>query len=91
MTYSGYLKQLWKYVFSSSLVLGAIVGIANLVAGESTANVDLEIDMGGVGGLWLIPGLPLLAVLVFVLLSPLSFWIHKLLSKKTPGSDVSDA
>jgi hypothetical protein len=83
MSYAEYLKQLCKFVLSSSIVLGAIVGIANLIARESTADVDLEIDIGGFGGLWLIPALPLVSMLVFVLLSPLSFWIHKLMSRKT--------
>lgn len=84
MSFGEYLKQLCRYVFSSSIVLGAIVGISNLIAEESTMDVDLEIDLGGFGGLWLIPGLPLATMLIFVLLSPLSFWIHQLLSKKTP-------
>jgi len=91
MTYSNYLKQLCKFVLSSSVVLGAVVGTANLIADESTADVDLEIDIGGFGGLWLIPGLPLVSILVFVLLSPLSFWFHKLLSKKTSNSPGTDA
>jgi len=90
MSFGRYFKQLCKYVFSSSVVLGTIIGIANWIAEESTADVDLEFDIGGVGGLWLIPGLPLTSVLVFALLSPLSFWIHKLLAKKESKSMIPD-
>ena len=76
-------------MLSSSVTLGATIGIANIIAGESTANVDLEFDLGGPGGLWLIPGLPLISVLLFVILSPFSFWLHKLLSKKATGTGNS--
>ena len=90
MSYGNYLKQLCKYVLSSSVVLGLVVGVLNLFAGGSTANIDLEIDLGGVGGLWLVPGLPLIAVLLFTIFSPLSFQIHKLLSKKESHDVTGD-
>ena len=91
MSYRDYLGKLCRYVLSSSVLLGIILGVANLIAAESTANIDLEFDLGGPGGLWLIPGLPLSALLVFVILSPLSFQVHKLLSKKGADKATADA
>ena len=44
-------------------------------------NANLDLDFGELDGLWLILGLPLVSVLVFVVLSPLSYLIHKRLSK----------
>jgi hypothetical protein len=70
------------FVLSSSLVLGLILGISFLVIGETTMNVDGDISIGAFDGFWLIIALPVLSLLVFVLLSPLSFLVHKLLSKR---------
>lgn len=54
-------------------------------------NVDLDFDFGGFDGLWLILGLPLVSLLVFVLLSPVSFLIHKQLTKKYTQDVAPDA
>ncbi len=82
MSFWNYTKQLCMFVLSSSLVLGLIVGITFLVIGETTMNVDGDISIGALDGFWLIIALPVLSLLVFVLLSPLSFLVHKLLSKR---------
>jgi len=88
MTFNEYLRQLCKFVLSSSVVLGTIIGVANLIVEESTANANLEFDIGGPGGLWLIPGLPLVALLIFAILSPLSFQVYKRLSRKRAAADT---
>lgn len=82
MSFSSYTKQLCMFVLSSSLVLGLILGLTFLVIGETTMNVDGDITIGALDGFWLIIALPLLSLLIFVLLSPLSFLVHKLLSKR---------
>ena len=82
MSFSSYAKQLCMFVLSSSLVLGLIFGISFLVIGETTMNVDGDITIGAFDGFWLIIALPLLSLLVSLLLSPLSFLVHKLLSKR---------
>jgi hypothetical protein len=80
--FSDYIKQLFKYVLSSSAVLGLIVGSALLIAGETTIDIDLTLEFGPFDGIWWILGLPVLSVLLFVILSPLSFQIHRRLSKR---------
>jgi len=82
MSFSSYLKQLCMFVLSSSLVLGLILGISFLVAGETTMNVDGDITIGAFDGFWLIIALPLVSILLFLLLSPLSLLVPKLLSKR---------
>ena len=83
MSFWNYTKQLCMFVLSSSLVLGLILGITFLVIGETTMNVDGDISIGALDGFWLIIALPVLSLLVFLLLSPLSFLVHKLLSKRS--------
>ncbi len=83
MSFSSYLKQLCLFVLSSSLVLGLILGISFLVVGETTMNVDGDLTVGAFDGFWLIIALPLLSLLVLLLLSPLSFLVHKILLKST--------
>ncbi len=81
MSFSSYVKKMCIFVLSSSLVLGLVIGIAMLIAGETTMNVDGDLEFGAFDGFWLILVVPVVSILVFVLLSPLSYWIHKFLSK----------
>lgn len=87
---SGYIKQLSMFVLSSSSVLGLILGIGLLVIGETSMEADLTFEFGTLDGFWLIFGLPLVSTLIFVILSPLSFPIHKLISRKSTESESPD-
>ena len=53
------------------------------------ANVDLTFEFGPYDGFWLILAVPVVAALVFVLLSPLSFLIHMRLTKRNADSEQS--
>jgi len=66
-----------------------IVGISLLLTGETTANVDLTFEFGTFDGIWWILGVPVVAALVFVLLSPLSFLIHMRLTKSNADNERS--
>ena len=81
MSFSSYVKKMCIFVLSSSFVLGFVLGAALLIVGGTTMNVDGDLEFGAFDGFWLILVVPVVSILVFVLLSPLSFWIHKLLSK----------
>lgn len=78
MSYLTYVKQLAQFVLSSSLVLGVLVGAVFLVTGEGSMNIDMDFDFGALDGLSAAFGIPLVAVVLFTLLSPVSFWIHRL-------------
>ena len=83
MRFGSYIKHLVKIVLASSLALGLVLGISIFVSGETSMNIDLTVDFNAVDGVWVILGLPVLSILLFSLLSPLSFFIHGLLSKRT--------
>ena len=82
ISFTDYLKQLCLFVFSSSLVLALSLGMSLLVAGEASMNLDLDLDFGAFDGLGVMVGLPLLSLLLFAILSPLSFSVFRLLSRK---------
>jgi hypothetical protein len=79
-----------KIVLASSLALGLVLGVSIFVSGETTMNIDLTVDFDAVDGVWVILGLPLVSILLFSLLSPLSFFIHGLLSKRVPENALRD-
>ena len=54
--------------------------LAIFIGGETTAEMDLTLDFESIDGIWMILGLPVLFILVFLLLSPISFFIHAVLS-----------
>ena len=83
MRFGSYIKHLVKIVLASSLALGLVLGISIFVSGETSMNIDLTVDFNAVDGVWVILGMPVLSILLFSLLSPLSFFIHGLLSKRT--------
>lgn len=82
ISYFNYVLELSKYVLTSSAVLGVILGAVMLVSGEGSVNLDLEFDFDALDGLSVMFGLPLVFLLLFALLSPLSFWVHSLVLKQ---------
>ena len=86
ITFRKYIKQLCMFALSSSLALGLIVSAYFLVIGEFSVNGNLDLDFGRFDGFWLMLGLPVFLVLLFAILSPLSFLIHRILSKKSSKS-----
>lgn len=73
------------------MVLGLIVGVSLLIAGETTMEVNLTFEFGPLDGIWWIVGLPVLSILVFVILSPLSFLVHRLLLRRRTEEVRSDS
>ena len=59
--------------------------------GEISMNVNGNIEIGAFDGFWVILGMPIVATLVLVLVSPLSFLIHKLLPEKRSDSVQNSA
>ena len=82
MNFGIYIRQMLGIVTSSSLALGLIAGIALLILGDFTMNLEGDLEFGRYDGFWLIFGLPLVSALVFGVLSPLSFLISRLLSRQ---------
>ena len=72
-------------------MLGLVVGIAIMAAGETTAEIDLTLEFEPLDGFWFIFGLPVLSVLLFVILSPLSFLVYRYVLKGRPASRAATA
>ena len=83
MRFGIYMKQLVMILLSSSLSLGLILAISILAHGQTTMNIDLTLEFDAIDGVWVMLALPALSILIFAALSPLSFFIHKLLSKRS--------
>ena len=79
VSFGGYVWHLSIIVFSSTFVLGLILGVSFLVIGETSMNFEVGLDFSKIDGLWMMLGIPILSVLIFVVLSPLSFFIYRLL------------
>ena len=86
MSFKNYLKQLLSVTLTSSLALGMALGAAILIGGGFTAGVDLTLEFAQLDGLWLVPGVPLFLLFVFLLLSPLSFYLNKLIYRKSASA-----
>jgi uncharacterized BrkB/YihY/UPF0761 family membrane protein len=82
VNFGDYLRQLVKIVFSSSVALGLVIGIALLIVGETSMNFEVGLEIETIDSVWVALGLPLLAVLVFLAVSPLSIFIYRLLPRR---------
>ena len=90
VSFNSYIKRLCLYGVSSSLSLGLVLGIVVLIVGETSMTVSLALDIALVDGLLLMLASPLVTTLVLLTLSPLSFWVHKLMSKRGSKRVPSD-
>jgi len=79
MGFGSYLVLLLKIVISSSLTLGLLAGVVILLVGETSMNLEIGLEIEAIDGLWVLLGLPVIGVLVFVVISPISFLIYRLL------------
>ena len=78
------------FVFSSSLVLGLIFGVALLVAGDTEIEANLTFEFDRIDGLWWMLGVPAASLLILVILSPLSFLVYRQLAKKPDAGTQAD-
>jgi hypothetical protein len=81
ITFGNYIKQLVKIGISASLALGVVFVLLFLIVGETTAEIDLTLEFEALDGIWFLIGLPIITTLVFLLLSPLSYGIHRFLDR----------
>jgi hypothetical protein len=79
MDFANYIRALTKIVISSSLSLGLIIAIGILVLGETSMNFEIGLEIETIDSLWVALGLPVLALIIFLAVSPLSLLIYRLL------------
>ena len=91
MKFNSYITDLAKFAFSTSLVLGMVLGILVLVTGGAEGSITLDIDLSAIDSIWFLLGTPILFVVVFLLVSPLSYGVHLLAFKRKAEKPSNDA
>ncbi len=81
-----YLKEVLTIALANGLALGVTLSIVMALVGDTSAAIDADIGFERFDGLWLLPGLPLVLLILVILLSPLAFAIYRLLHL-LPGLD----
>jgi hypothetical protein len=76
MNYRSYIAKTMRGAFSSSLALGLVLGILMLIVGSVEGEISLDIGLARWDSIWFVIGAPLLTCMLFLLLSPLSYFIH---------------
>jgi hypothetical protein len=76
-SFTTYLKGLLKTVLASSLALALLIGITILVVGGASGNLEFDVEIERIDALWVLLGLPTIALLLFAILSPISFLISR--------------
>jgi len=81
LSFNSYLLSLLKYTAASSLALGALACILIFFVGETSMNFDIGLEIDVIDGLWVLFGLPVIAILLLVVLSPISFFIYRIFDR----------
>jgi len=89
-SFSSYLKSLLKITLSSSLALGLLACVLILIVGETSMNFEIGLEIEAIDGLWVFLGLPVIAVVAFVVISPISFVVHRILSRRDIQNQAKD-
>jgi hypothetical protein len=89
MKLSAYIAELMKISFSSSLSLGLVLAVLMLITGNADGSITLDIELSAIDSIWFLLGTPALLSLIFLLVSPLSYFIYLFVFKsrnEKPGS-----
>ncbi|UCC14261.1 MAG: hypothetical protein JSW21_13090 [Gammaproteobacteria bacterium] len=78
MGFGDYIRTSSKVVLAVSLAAGLLLGLLVLLAGEGDVNLALEIESRN-DAIWILVGLPLIALLTSLLLTPLSYLLYRLI------------
>lgn len=77
MRFRGYLAGTMRGAFSSSLALGVVLGVLVLATGGAEGEVSLDIDLSRGDSFWFFLGVPVLISALFLFVSPLSYFIYR--------------
>ena len=53
-------------------------------------NFEIGLEIEAIDGLWVFLGLPVIAVVAFVVISPISFVVHRILSRRDIQNQAKD-
>lgn len=79
--------MLLKIITSSSLTIALLACILILLVGKTSMNFEIGLEIESIDGFWVLLGLPVIATLAFIMISPISFLIYRLLwLRELPGT-----
>jgi len=81
--FGAYLRCLLRVIIPSTVTLALLACILILAVGETSMNLEIGLEIERTDGLWVLLGLPAIAILLFVLISPISFLLYRLQSRRT--------
>lgn len=90
MKFSRYLVLLLRLTFTSSLAVGLVLGILMLFIGGAKGSITLDIELSRSDSVWFLVGAPLIFTFLFLVVSPLSFFIHAATTRLWPGKSADD-
>lgn len=81
LSFTGYLLSLLKYTAASAFAVSLLACILILFVGETSMNFEIGLDIDVIDSLWVLFGLPVIAILLLVVLSPISFLIYRIIGR----------
>ena len=85
MRFGRFILQQLQFALSSFLALGLVAGLLVLLTGGIEGTVTADIDLGYSDIIWLLLGIPVGVMSLFLVVSPLAFLIHKAVSRTSRG------
>ena len=81
MKFGKYVVLQLKIAFSASLVIGLVLGMLILVNGGATGAITLDIELSPFDSVWFFLGVPSTVTLLFLLFTPVSYFVHSAISR----------
>ena len=81
MKFGKYVVIQLKVAFSSSLAIGLVLGIVVLVIGRAEGTITLDIDISRSDSVWFLLGVPSTVTLLFLIFTPISFFVYASISR----------
>lgn len=77
MKFGKFIAAQLQHAVSFSLSLGLLAGLLVLLIGRAEGSITLDIDITYIDSIWFLLGIPLVVIVLFLLCSPLSYFIHR--------------
>lgn len=89
--FSKFISLQLQFAFSSSFAIGLVATILILFSGGVEGTVSLDIDLSYSDILWFLLGIPVVVTSLFLLFTPLSFFVHAVVSRVLRGNSSRDS
>ena len=90
MKFGKYVALQLKVAFSLSLAIGLVLSILILVIGGAEGTISLDIDLSPPDSVWFLLGVPSAVTLLFLIITPVSFFVHAAISQAWKGKTSHD-